>query len=186
MCYGCNTEKDESEFHKENARKDGLATQCKRCRSDWYKTTYPSRKTRINEVATARKREWWERVARIKSNPCTDCGGQFPPYVMDFDHREGEAKLKGISNLVGHTAPWETIEAEIAKCDLVCSNCHRIRTYTRMGKLDAVPERLTELPAKQLFAGSSPASVSKPPPARTSSTPFKGCAVDGRGLPLCS
>jgi hypothetical protein len=159
-CGSCDQDKDESEFHKEVKRSDGLASQCKSCRSGHYKKTYPARKDRIKVLTTAHRRLWWERVALLKSGPCTDCGGVFPPYVMDFDHRVGEEKFEGVSSLVGRTATWEVIEAEIAKCDLVCANCHRIRTYTRMGRLDAVPKRLTELPAKQSLAGSSPASVS--------------------------
>lgn len=70
-------------------------------------------------------------VASIKeASPCHDCGNKFPACCMDFDHRPGEGKLDCIGKLV-MTAPWTEIEAEIAKCDLVCANCHRIRTRDR-------------------------------------------------------
>jgi hypothetical protein len=67
----------------------------------------------------------------LKSVPCMDCGGRFPPVAMDFDHREGEVKAFDISR-----APWKvrskaSIEKEIAKCDVVCANCHRVRTQQR-------------------------------------------------------
>jgi hypothetical protein len=50
---------------------------------------------------------------------------------MDFDHRPGTEKLFqfGGSDLVRHSL--ETTLAEIAKCDLVCANCHRVRTWRR-------------------------------------------------------
>lgn len=66
----------------------------------------------------------------IKNVPCLDCKQLYPPYVMDFDHRPGENKLFGIG---AHIASYSDAKllAEIAKCDIVCSNCHRIRTEVR-------------------------------------------------------
>lgn len=64
----------------------------------------------------------------LKANPCVDCGVSYPPYVMDFDHRDPTLKLKSVGAMA-LSASWKAIEAEIAKCDLVCANCHRERTY---------------------------------------------------------
>lgn len=58
-----------------------------------------------------------------------DCGNRFPPECMDFDHRPGEIKLFGISASV---QGWQKMLDEIVKCDLVCANCHRIRTKARL------------------------------------------------------
>lgn len=66
----------------------------------------------------------------LKSKPCTDCGDQFPPSVMDFDHMRGE-KVAEVSALVGSRGSLKRILAEIEKCDLVCANCHRLRTARR-------------------------------------------------------
>ena len=68
----------------------------------------------------------------IKSQPCLDCSGVFPSECMDFDHIIGE-KLENISHLIN--ASWDRLLDEISKCDLVCSNCHRIRTRRRQGKV---------------------------------------------------
>lgn len=66
-----------------------------------------------------------EFVQEIKANPCTDCGGSFPYYVMDFDHKENKKfKISGFGS-----RGLETVKKEIAKCDLVCANCHRQRTH---------------------------------------------------------
>lgn len=67
-------------------------------------------------------------VDSLKDAPCTDCDERFPACAMDFDHRDPEKKAANISTLVLQNTPKELIEAEIRKCDLVCSNCHRIRT----------------------------------------------------------
>lgn len=57
-----------------------------------------------------------------------DCGGTFPPECMDYDHRPGTEKYYGVGQLTGSLTK---MKAEIAKCDLVCANCHRIRTHAR-------------------------------------------------------
>jgi hypothetical protein len=58
-----------------------------------------------------------------------DCGNTFPPYVMDFDHRDPSTKTFGVSQ--GMDRSREDVMREIALCDLVCANCHRIRTFRR-------------------------------------------------------
>jgi len=52
---------------------------------------------------------------------------------MDFDHLPGEDKVKYISKMVARSWSLAKIDAEIAKCELVCANCHRIRTARRQG-----------------------------------------------------
>lgn len=64
-------------------------------------------------------------INRLKDKPCMDCGGTFPLVCMQFDHRDPSAKLDKISNLVG---TLRIALAEIEKCDVVCANCHAIRT----------------------------------------------------------
>ena len=69
-------------------------------------------------------------VIALKQKPCMDCGVQYPPYVMDFDHRDKRTKAAGINQMINlHSYSKDKILAEINKCDLVCANCHRIRTY---------------------------------------------------------
>ncbi len=82
-------------------------------------------RAKIKEHETARKRL----MAGLKAKPCMDCDINYPPCVMDFDHRPGEIKRRNVGNLL--TCSLEVIMAEIAKCDLVCANCHRIRTWKR-------------------------------------------------------
>ncbi len=70
-------------------------------------------------------------VAQIKADAtCADCGIDYPPHVMDFDHVRGE-KVGNISELVQIGIRDKLLE-EIEKCEIVCSNCHRERTYERL------------------------------------------------------
>lgn len=69
-------------------------------------------------------------IQRIKeSKPCADCLDFFPYYVMHFDHRPGTLKLGDISRL--RMCAKQRLLEEIAKCDLVCANCHAKRTWGR-------------------------------------------------------
>lgn len=70
---------------------------------------------------------------QFKDRPCADCGGRFPPCCMDFDHRPGAVKhlrLTSNGNASGMiNLTYDEILKEVRKCDVVCANCHRIRTY---------------------------------------------------------
>lgn len=62
---------------------------------------------------------------------CADCGLKVPyPEVYDFDHRPGVEKVGDVSRLK-MSSSMAALVAEIAKCDVVCANCHRIRTFKR-------------------------------------------------------
>jgi CO dehydrogenase/acetyl-CoA synthase alpha subunit len=99
---------------------------------------YEKNKEVYKANAAKRKREMQQYVWAMKSNPCMDCGIQYLPWVMQFDHRPEEVKVGDFSKLVNNGS-WTKLLAEIEKCDLVCANCHIIRTATRANwKLDAV------------------------------------------------
>lgn len=74
----------------------------------------------------AKRREF---MHDLKSVPCMDCGGKFDPICMDFDHRPGTVKKFCIGTRL--QLSMERILTEIAKCDIVCANCHRIRTHRK-------------------------------------------------------
>lgn len=64
------------------------------------------------------------------STPCTDCKVSYPYCVMDFDHRVQSDKVKDIHAIM--SKGWATLLGEIAKCDIVCANCHRERTQRQL------------------------------------------------------
>lgn len=77
-------------------------------------------------------RKWYDEkraiIKDLKSVPCSDCSRDYPWYVMDFDHVSGK-KSGNVSRMLGR--PLNVILDEISKCEVVCSNCHRERTFKR-------------------------------------------------------
>jgi hypothetical protein len=96
----------------------------------WYRRNREIHKQRVYAATSKRRLLLMRRVNELKQRPCVDCGVSYPPYVMDFDHVAG-AKVDDICGMRRRMMDWETILSEAAKCDVVCSNCHRSRTYHR-------------------------------------------------------
>lgn len=65
-----------------------------------------------------------------EATPCMDCGKFYPCYVMDFDHQRD--KKFNIANMMQRASSFETLLTEIAKCEIVCANCHRERTHGQL------------------------------------------------------
>lgn len=64
---------------------------------------------------------------------CSDCRNIFPHYILEFDHRPEHKKIDNVYRVLrayGEQAAWK----EIKKCDVVCANCHKLRTYQREQK----------------------------------------------------
>jgi len=90
-----------------------------------YRERHPERVTETQRRFNAKARA---RVDALKTAPCTDCGKCYPPYVMQFDHVRG-VKVRAVS-LMNDWALQRLMD-EIAKCELVCANCHAERTDSR-------------------------------------------------------
>ncbi len=110
-------------------------------RKEWRKQN-PEKVQELNTAARAVNAEMKENKERIRdylierygSTPCMDCDKVFRWCAMDFDHRPGETKELKIGARGHQKATIQNIaliEKEITKCDLVCSNCHRVRTQER-------------------------------------------------------
>jgi hypothetical protein len=137
ICSGCGEERDiDRDFSWKN-KKDGTRQRwCKFCQAEANKAHYQNNKqvyldralTRNALVNTENKQRLY---AYLSSHPCVDCG-QADVRVLEFDHVQGK-KLRNISLLLGQGYSWETIQAEIDKCEVRCANCHRIRTTERGG-----------------------------------------------------
>jgi hypothetical protein len=138
-CTSCDTTKTRLEFNKNSSKKDGLAHSCRECTNKKAQERYqedPKKQIEANNERRRKNRAFnKENVIKIKeATPCLDCGERHPSYIMDFDHVRG-VKLGLVSEMVSNGVPWRHIDAEIAKCDLVCSNCHRYRTFSREGRI---------------------------------------------------
>lgn len=78
-----------------------------------------------------RRLEFQDRNDALKlARGCADCGWRAWARGLDWDHVRG-TKARGIATLIANGRPWTEVEAEMAKCDVVCANCHRIRSAER-------------------------------------------------------
>ena len=103
--------------------------------TDWYAANQDAHKARVKASRDKRLAGRMEKLNALKSVPCMDCRQRFDPVCMDFDHRPGEAKIGDVAVMV-RNGSWDRLVLEIAKCDVVCANCHRLRTKNRRSGLE--------------------------------------------------
>src|SRR3989344_6688606 len=68
----------------------------------------------------------------LLKNKCVDCG-ESDSRVLDFDHIKPNAKFKSISKMLSGHYSWQSVLAEISKCEIRCANCHRRKNYLQFG-----------------------------------------------------
>lgn len=159
-CGTCKQDKPLEDFNRKSASPDGHQGTCRDCNRVALKDHYEANIDYYLEKARRAADRLKQKYIEFKTGkPCFDCGEMFPHYVLEFDHRGDEPKQFNIANMIPAKG-WAAILTEIAKCDLVCANCHKIRTYVRRN-YSGVGE-LADPPSFGLghFAGSKPASGS--------------------------
>jgi hypothetical protein len=122
VCQTCGHLQSIGNFRNKNSR------QCKSCvnaRSSTYRTKNPE----AYKIAVRKnKNKLLNQIAEYKKGPCIDCGFVGHHTQMEFDHRDGADKTMSVSQLLSRHASIERVIEEVQKCDLICSNCHRLRT----------------------------------------------------------
>ncbi|MFA6476600.1 MAG: hypothetical protein WCV68_04330 [Candidatus Paceibacterota bacterium] len=68
----------------------------------------------------------------LSSKSCLDCG-EDDPIVLEFDHINPKSKFKTIAKMLSGHYSWDSVLAEISKCEIRCANCHRKKTYGQYG-----------------------------------------------------
>ena len=139
QCYRCGALKPAKEFAWRRKARNQRDSFCRPCRAAYHREHYLANKQRYVDQARAQKRRLaLERTKFLidffKTHVCVDCG-EGDPVVLEFDH------LRDKSFDIAQALPyrsWQSILAEIAKCEVVCANCHRRRTARRRGSLRAV------------------------------------------------
>lgn len=133
QCSVCKEIKPISAFSRRGNKgweRHALKSNCNDCRYKTIKRCYDKDKERVRERSRQRRQELRELLQQAKTKPCADCGITYPYYVMDFDHRPDETKHFKLAS----ASRWHSREkllTEVKKCDVVCANCHRIRTFER-------------------------------------------------------
>jgi hypothetical protein len=146
-CTKCNITKPLAGFYDQRDKRTGKTRKIARCKSCMiaaacerqrlnYATIIEGRSKQreyFREYQLNRKKPLREWIKKLKAEtPCADCGRCYPPECIDFDHRDPSTKTRNVSSMIGASQSLEAIKAEIAKCDPVCANCHRIRTAKQL------------------------------------------------------
>jgi hypothetical protein len=119
-CNKCKESKPLDQFDKDKTSKDGRYFYCKDCRKPWNKKYQARRRELIGEIIKDAKH----------MEPCVDCSIRYPYYVMQFHHRDPAVKKFNVSDFRRNSG-WamQKLHDEIAKCDILCANCHAERTH---------------------------------------------------------
>ncbi len=130
-CFRCH--KFKSRLHSRSGRQLKICTVCFNAH---YKSLCKSEDAlrRTAKEASKRARQRKEKVVleHLQRSPCMDCG-ENNILVLEFDHRDPRKKLGNVGEMLAKGTSYERLEAEMDKCDVVCANCHRIRTAKRFG-----------------------------------------------------
>lgn len=136
-CTHCKLEKSLNEFPWRKQSENERQAYCKECKKEYNKRWYDKHKEEHKQRVSGRNKrvaeEFYELINRLKSVPCKDCKQSFPSCAMDFDHID-ENKFKNVAQMTHHA--MHKVVAEIAKCEVVCAVCHRIRTASRRSSED--------------------------------------------------
>lgn len=128
-CSCCKEIKEASDFHKDKKGPLGLGYYCKECANakmrKWHNEvrTEEQRQTQLDREKAFRETRKTEAISYL-GGKCSQCGGVFPSCVYDFHHKDPTEKEGNPSWFLNKRGDrWK---AELDKCVLVCSNCHRI------------------------------------------------------------
>ena len=122
VCSKCNEDKLSSEFYKNNKNgKDGLSSYCKECQKANKKEHYKNNKEKYAKNVFNNSKWFLELKIGLKCNRC----GFDHPAALDFHHNNPTEKEFGVSGRISKKNKEKILE-EIKKCEVLCSNCHRI------------------------------------------------------------
>ena len=141
-CTLCKKNLPLEEFNKKSKSKDGLQNVCRECGHKKSKQYYKENREKHIGVCIKNRKKYCEGIRGFNNNfkrkiGCKICG-ESEPCCLDYHHIEIKENL--VSRLVAG-ASWKKIVSEIAKCTLVCANCHR---KIHAGILESPTETLRE------------------------------------------
>jgi len=114
----------------DNETRNRSSSYCKFHHNEYMKSFYKKNRKKIGNSVNIRRLDIRRIIIEAKNKPCSDCKQKYPYYVMDLDHVRG-IKNFNLSVAARHGRSINKIMEEISKCDVVCANCHRLRTFLK-------------------------------------------------------
>jgi len=136
-CSKCLIVKNVLEFGVRKRSKDGLMGICRECKRKYDKEFHKNRpkecKQKKQNLMTKRRKDILKTIWNYAiSIWCKDCGYNDNKAALQFDHKYN--KTMAVSEMVRRGYSIENIMIEIKKCDVVCANCHHIRTAKQFNR----------------------------------------------------
>ena len=136
LCTGCAELRPLQDFSYRDKARGRRRARCRFCMRAYAREHYRRNKATYATADWKRKRTRRTDLAReideyLRAHNCVDCG-ESDPFILEFDHRDGVEKLDDVAFLRARGRRDELL-AEIAKCDVRCSNCHQRRTAKQFG-----------------------------------------------------
>ena len=131
ICKRCNNNKSFDQFSKNSKSKDRLFSWCKPCFKNYENERYKNgdcerKKKNSKKIITDNQDYIWTILINSKCKNCSEDN----PLVLEFDHIDPKNKSAEITTLFNRSK--EIIDEEIQKCNVLCRNCHSIKTYTEL------------------------------------------------------
>lgn len=148
-CGDCKDFRRVVEFSYKYSERRVLQTYCKICQSrrsrEHYQRNadaYKERIARNNQITRGENRR--KLLEYLSHEACVDCG-LTDMVALEFDHHDPTQKVRDVSTMVQKGFAWTTVLREMSKCDIVCANCHRVRTAHQFSWHKIAP-RIVTLP----------------------------------------
>jgi hypothetical protein len=140
VCGKCKSRKELDAFNRAG---DGHQHWCRECFREYFRQRGALHIEQVARAKKARQAPLRERIIEhLTRRPCADCG-EADLLVLEFDHVDG--KEREVSALLALAVPLARLDEEIARCDVVCVNCHRRRTAERAGWSMLDPDSIATL-----------------------------------------
>lgn len=129
LCSGCGVLRTNGEFALKNSRTGKRHSRCKECcrraSKDHYRLNHDAyiQRNRQNNPLH-RKRNATAVFEYLLLHPCVRCG-ESDPVVLEFNHLDPSVKTANVSDLIRFGSSADRLFYEIAKCEVLCANCHQ-------------------------------------------------------------
>src|SRR4051794_13975481 len=128
VCGKCQKLRPEADFHRRGKIRQAWCRECRKAYDAAYHAKYRERRRELRRLKAIEFKKWYWELK--ESLPCTDCGSYFRHPAMTWDHLPGFEKRADVGFLTRYSSR-NVVLKEIAKCELVCANCHAVRTFER-------------------------------------------------------